>query len=481
LTAIQKKLKTHKGKAMKKTVFALFFGGRDLFPGAMIESARKDLTEVLTENDFGFIVIPEGIIPDGAVASEKEGKEYADFLKENEGLFDGVILCLPNFGDENGAVAALRDANVPILVQAYPDELNKMGPEDRRDAFCGKFSVMDVFTQFGILFTALPPHTVHPKSDKFREHLDIFSRICKVVKGMKRMRLGALGARTSAFKTVRFDELTFEKYGITTETLDLSEIFDRVSTISENSEKIKLKAETLKNYTCWKGVPGESFKNIVKLAVVIDDLINELNLDAITLRCWLEIEKQLKISPCVILSELNDRGIPAACELDGGNAVAMMALNLATGGPSACLDWNNNYGDDENKCVLFHCGPVPQKMMQAKGQIVDHPMFARVLGAGCGFGCNTGRIAPSPFTYASSMTKDGKLIFYLGEGEFTKDKLPKEFFGCGGVVKIDGLQNKLNKIGISGYRHHVSASFGNCSEALRRAFAEYLNYEVMDI
>ncbi len=93
-------------------------------------------------------MVDESITKFGAVEGSGEGLKYAQFLKENRGKYDGVILCLPNFGDETGAIAALQDCGVPILIQAYPDELGKMGFADRRDAFCGKFSVMDVFCQY---------------------------------------------------------------------------------------------------------------------------------------------------------------------------------------------------------------------------------------------------------------------------------------------------------------------------------------------
>lgn len=33
---------------------------------------------------------------------------------------------MPIFADENGAITALQDAGVPILMQAYPDEIGKM-------------------------------------------------------------------------------------------------------------------------------------------------------------------------------------------------------------------------------------------------------------------------------------------------------------------------------------------------------------------
>ena len=464
-----------------KSTFALYFGNRGFFPEYLIARARKELSAKLSELGHKTIELDESATRYGAVENPAEGNIYAEFLKQNKGKFQGVILCLPNFGDENGAIAAMKDAGVPIFVHAYPDELDKMGFSDRRDAFCGKFSVMDVFTQYGIPFTALPPHTVHPSAGRFAENIGVFDAICKIVNGMKRMTVGALGARTTAFKTVRFDELTLQKYGITTEALDLSEIIFRTEQLDVNTAEYRAKAERLKNYTNWDGVPDKSFVTLTKLSVVIDEIIGEYELDALALRCWIELEKTLKISPCVLLSELNDRGFAAACELDVCNAIPMYAMHLATGKSPACLDWNNNYGEDENKCILFHCGPVAQSLMTAKGQVIDHPMFAKALGAGCAFGCNVGRIAPNPFTFSSSITVDGKLKFYLGEGKFTDDKIPEEFFGCAGVAHIENLQAKLNEIGYAGYRHHVAVAPGRVAKAMREAFTRYLHYEIMDI
>ncbi len=461
-----------------KQTFALFFGNRGFFPESLIAGARKEMSEKLEELGYGAIMLDADATRYGAVETPEEGKKYADFLKENKGKYDGVIICLPNFGDETGAVAAVQDAGVPILVQAYPDELDKMDMSVRRDSFCGKFSVMDVLYQYGVPFTALEPHTVSPASDDFKKNMETFAGVCRVVNGMKRFIVGAIGARTTAFKTVRFDELTLQKYGITTESLDLSEVFRRIKEVDESSEQYTKKKEFLAGYTSWEGVPDEKLVTLSKLSVVLDDLIEEYQMDALALRCWLELEKEIGVSPCVLLSELNDRGIPAACELDVCNAVAMRALHLASGKAPGCLDWNNNYADDREKCILFHCGPIAQSLMTAKGQIVDHPMFAKALQPGCGFGCNQGRISPTPFTYASSKTESGKLQWYLGEGEFTADKIPEEFFGCAGVAQIDDMQKKLIDIGKKGYRHHVSVTPGHVKDALLEAFNTYLNYEM---
>jgi L-fucose isomerase-like protein len=337
---------------------------------------------------------------------------------------------------------------------------------------------MDVFYQYGTKFTALKPHVVAPSSDQFKANVDHFDRVCRVVDGLRGLVVGAIGARTTAFKTVRIDEVALQRHGITMETLDLSHVFSRMDALKPKDEAYQEKAQALKAYTSWNGVPEEAFDKIVRLAVVLDAIIDEYRMDAIALRCWLEMQQQLGISACVVLGELNNRGVPAACEVDVGNAIAMRALHLASGKPAACLDWNNNYGEDEDKCILFHCGPVPRELMVDRGRIADHAILANEVGEGCGFGCHVGRIAPFDFTFGSMLTDEGKLRFYLGQGRFTQDIIPEEFFGCAGVAQIEKLQDVLLHVGYNGYRHHVSVTSGRVQAPVREALAHYLGFDV---
>lgn len=466
---------------MKDITFALYFGNRGFFPGSLVSSARKEVKKAVESLGYKTLIMNESDTKYGAVETVKEGRVYAKFLKENRGKYDGIILSLPNFGDENGAITALEDCEVPILVQAYPDEIGKMGFSERRDAFCGKFSIMDVFYQYGLPFTTFKPHTVNPTTKEFKKHLKWFAAVCRIVGGMKKFTVGAIGARTTAFKTVRFDELTLQKYKITTETLDLSELFQRVRNIKTGTSEYIKKSKRLKNYTNFNNVPSSKFEQLTKVGIAIDDIIKEYELDALALRCWIEIEKELGISPCVLLSELNDRGIVASCELDICNTVTMYALSLASERSSICLDWNNNYGDEKDKCILFHCGSVAQSLMTKKGEVIEHPMFAKSFGAGCGWGCNVGRIAKSPMTFASSKTENGKLVLYLGEGAFTGEEIEEGYFGCAGVVEIKNLQDKLLKIGKNGFRHHVSVTFGQVELPIREAIETYLGYNIIEI
>ena len=465
---------------MKKQTFALYFGNRGFFPASLIGTARTEMEKAVTDAGYGFLMPPAEMTRYGAVETRQEGWKYAEWLKSHEGEYDGVIMSLPNFSDENGAVAALQNAGKPILIQAYPDEIGKMDFDHRRDSYCGKFSIEDVFHQYGIGYTALEPHVVHPLTKEFEQNLNDFAAICRVVNGMKKFSIGILGARTSKFKTVRYDEITLQKYGITCETFDLSDLFARVKNYSDNDEKVIARAEHLKNYTDFSKVPADKLLTLSKVSVVIDDYMSEYRLDCITLRCWEEMQSELGVAPCVLLSELNDRGIAASCEIDLCSAINMYSMQLASQKPTACLDWNNNYGDDPDKVILFHCGSTAQSLMRGKGTVTDHKMFAKGC-PGCGWGSNEGRIAPFKMTFSNCKTEDGKLTFYLGEGEFTDDEIEKEFFGCGGVAKIDGLQKKLLKLGREGFRHHTAIGVGHMSHILREAFAYYLGYDIMEL
>lgn len=465
-----------------KPTFALFFGNRGFFPGELIADARRELTDAVCGLGFGTLDMGEDHTRYGAVETAEEGKAYANFLKAHAGQYDGVILCLPNFGDENGAITALRDCGVPILVQAYPDEAGRMDFSHRRDAFCGKLSVMDVFHQNGLPFTAFIPHVAHPASEAFRRNLADFAAVCRVVKGMKRLTVGAIGARTTAFKTVRFDEVALQKAGVTVESLDLSDLFRRIGALAETAPAVRDKMHALTAYSDFRQAPPEKVAVLARLGVALDGIIAEYGLDCLALRCWIEIEQQLGVAPCVLLGMLNDSGVSAACELDVCNAVAMQALSLASGSPSACMDWNNNYYDDPDRCILFHCGPAPQALMApGTGHITEQPMFKKSFGPGCGWGCNEGRLDAFPMTYLSAKTEDGRLSLYLGEGEMTNDAIEEGYFGVCGVAKVPGLQQKLLGIGRHGFRHHVSLTRGLCQAPLREAFRTYLGYDIVNL
>ena len=464
--------------AQGKTCFALYFGNRGFFPGKLIAGARESLLAAVRRNGFDAICMDENATRYGAVETPEEGRAFARFLRENEGKYRGVILSLPNFGDENGALEALKDEKVPILVQAFPDEAGKMDFENRRDAVCGKLAMCCALREAGIRYLQTEQFAVSPDTPQFDRDLRRFAAVCRTKAGMERFHMGILGARTTAFKTVRIDEIALHRHGIDTETVDLSTVFALAE--GAGDEKLRAKMEHLASLSDFSAWPPEKLENIARLAVAADEVIERYSLDAVAYRCWDELQKRFGVAPCLILGDLNERGIPAACETDAANAVIMRALYLASESPVMLLDANNNYGSSGEKCILFHCGPAPKSMMRGQAHIEEHLMFRKSYGEGSGVGINVGDLYEGDVTVGGLKTENGKLCALVAEGRLEDGDIESAFFGCKTVFTPSrGTANELLcRMADNGFRHHLAVAKGHCARAVKEALAGYLGYEV---
>ena len=155
----------------------------------------------------------------------------------------------------------------------------------------------------------------------------------------------------------------------------------------------------------------------------------------------------------------------------------MRALGLAADFPVMLLDVNNNYNDDADRCILFHCGPAPASLMKGKGTIEEHLMFRKSYGEGTGVGINKGEYLEGKATLGSFKTENGELCAFASEGELTDDEIEACFFGCGKVFKKDNVNAMLNYMSENGYRHHVAITLGNWAQSLKDAF-DYLGYKI---
>ena len=460
--------------------FAVCLANRGTFPGSLFDAARKELSKALSAQGHSALLLPEGATRHDAVGSPAEGRVYAKFLAAHRGEYDGVILSLPNFGDENGAVVALKDAGVPILVQAFPDEPDKMGIYERRDAVCGKLAVCNVLRQAGVPYTLTENFAVAPKSKAFAADVRRFAAICRIVKGLRTFNVGVLGARTTPFKTVRIDEIAFQRHGVNVETLDLADVFRRMR--KADAKTVAAKCKEMTSYARRTPCCAKRIDALSRLAVAIDEIVEEYGLDSVAIRCWDDFQVEWGISPCVVMSMLNDRGFPAACETDVDNAVMMRAVGLAAGEcePVAVFDVNNNYRNAKDKAVFFHCSAVPRGMLVQKGLMDDHPILAKSMGPGVGVGVYNGKMRPGFVTVASLRTEGGRLKGFVTEGEITALDPGRGFFGTGFVFrKADGDMNGLfNYMAENGFRHHVAFAYGLNAVAVREALVKYLGYEV---
>jgi L-fucose isomerase-like protein len=462
-------------------VLGLIVGNRAGFPGHVCESGRETMLKVLEEGAIKVIALGLEDTEHGSVGSLEDAYRCAELFRAHRDEIDGILVTLPNFGDERAIANTLRlaDLNVPALIHAFPDTTGKMASTDRRDSFCGKVSVCNNLYQYGIPFTVTKRHTVSPEAESFRNDLRQFAGVCRVVRGLRRARFGMLGARTTAFNTVRFSEKLLEKAGITVETLDLSEAFGRIAALSESDARVESKLTAIKSYANTAAVPSHALVKIAKLGVVMDDWIHTNRYDATAVQCWTSIEEYFGVFPCTIMSMLSDGLVPAACETDIAGAASMYALALASGRPSALVDWNNNYEDDPDKGIVFHCSNLPRSVLVDEIATVNyHEGIADSFGKDNSWGILYGRMKADPFTYLRLSTDDcrGKITVYVGEGTFTND--PVDTFGGYGVVQVPNLQGLLRYICKNGFEHHVAINMTLVADIIHEAFTTYLGWDV---
>jgi L-fucose isomerase-like protein len=464
---------------MAKTTLAVIIGNRDFFPDRLVTEARADLLKLFKDLDIEPVILEDTATKLGGVETWTHAKICADLFKKNADRIDGVLVCLPNFGDEKGVADTLKlsGLKVPILVQAYPDNLDQLTVERRRDGFCGKVSVCNDLRQYGFAYTLTDLHTVHPLTESFKADLVKFVGVCRVVKGLKQARLGAIGARPGNFNTMRFSEKMLQSYGMSVLTVDFSEILGNAQRLADDDVRVKAKLDAILGYAKHAGVPSPALGRMAKLGLVIDDWMQANDLTATAIQCWTTLQQNYHINVCTLMSMMSEQLMPSACEVDITGVASMYALQLASGKPSALVDWNNNYGGDPDKCVLFHCGNWAKSFLPDI-EIKNAEILATTLGTENTYGAVAGRVPAGPLTYARLSTDDnqGRIRTYVGEGEFTDD--PLETFGARAVIHTPGLQKLMRYICKNGFEHHCAMNGSHSAAILVEAFETYFGWEV---
>jgi L-fucose isomerase-like protein len=465
---------------LKKQSFGIIIATRNIFNFKLAVEARKKVLSKLEGMGFGTVILPENETPTGNIEGYEDAVKCARYFKQNAGKIDGIIVVLPNFGDELGVVNTLKMAglNVPVLVQACDDDNDKVDVKSRRDAFCGKLSVCNNLYQYGIKFTDTIYHTYSLDSKEFTADIYKFSAICRVVKGMKGIRVGAIGTRPIGFQTMRFSEKILQQADITVVPVDMSEIIAAAEKIDVNAPEVVEKVEAIQNYgTCNILYKGQISKQ-ARFGLAVENWIADNNINISALQCWESIEKNYGCAACVTMSMMGEKLMPSACEVDVAGTIGMYALALASNKPSALLDWNNNFGEDRNKVVCTHCSNFPKSFFENEIEIGSLDILGTVLGQEDTFGAVKGKVAPGEMTYFRISTDDTKGVIktYLGEGRITDD--PYGMDGGIAVCEIPNLQNLMKYMCKNGFEHHVGMVRGHVADILEEAIGNYLGWEI---
>lgn len=462
----------------KKMTMGLIVGNRGFFPDHLAKSGREEMLRVLQNAGMDVVALTPEQSKYGAVETREESRGCAELFKRNSDRIDGIIVTLPNFGEERAIADTLRLAalRVPVLIQATPDDPKKMTIAFRRDSFCGKMSACNNLRQYGIPYSITTLHTEAPDSPEFAQDLEWFAAVCRIVNGFRNLRVGAIGARPAAFNTVRYSEKILEANGISIETLDLSEVLGRIDRMKDTDDGAQAKLAAIKKYVDSKDVPAPSLMKMAKLGAVIDQWMAKAEVQISAVQCWTSLEENFGVVPCTVMSMMSNELLSSACEVDIAGVLGMHALQLASGTPSALLDWNNNYGNNPDKAVCFHCANLPKHFFRSF-KMDFQEIIAGTVGKENTYGTVVGLIKPENMSFARFSTDDtsGKMRGYVGEGRFTDD--PLNTFGGAGVVEIPKMQRLLHYICENGFEHHVAANLSTVAGAVHEASTRYLGWD----
>src|SRR5215471_16250627 len=375
--------------------FGMIVGNRGFFPDHLAKSGREEMIAAIRKAGHDVVALGPEETKYGAIETRPEAARCADLFRANRDRIDGVIVTLPNFGDERAIADCLR--------------------------------------------------------------------------------IGAIGARPAAFNTVRYSEKLLERAGISVEPIDLSEILGRIDRMKDTEAQPKLNA--IKKYVSTDSVPADALMKMAKLGAVVDGWMAQAGVGISAIQCWTSLEEYFGVVPCTVMSMMSENLMSSACEVDICGVIGMHALQLASRTPSALLDWNNNYGDDPDKAVCFHCSNLPKHFFRDV-KMDFQEIIAGTVGKENTFGTCVGRVKSGPMCFARFSTDDtsGRIRGYSGSGQFTDD--PLETFGGAGVVEIAGLQKLLHYICENGFEHHVAANFSSVAPAIHEASTRYLGWEM---
>lgn len=461
------------------TSIGIIIGNRDFFPDKLVAEARIDCIELCKKLNIKPILLSDADTKLGGVETFGDAQKCATLFKAHAEEIMGVLVVLPNFGDEKGVADTLKlsGLNVPVLIQAYPDDLDKLDVARRRDAWCGKISVCNNLYQYGIKYSLTEKHVIRLTESTFEKELLDFVAVCRVVRGLRNVRIGAVGARPGAFNTVRYSEKILQRNGISVTTIDLSAILGNANRLKDTDDVVKQRIDKIRGYASVGRTPDSRLLQMAKLDIALTDFMEEFSLDATAIQCWTSLQQNYGCNVCTSMSIMSENMLPSACEVDVTGTLSMYAMQLASGSPSALVDWNNNYGNDEEKCVLFHCGNWAKSFLPDI-EISTAPILGTSVGEENTYGALAGRTPAMPLTYGRISTDDPKGVMkaYIGEGMLTDDEL--RTFGNRAVAKIPDLQGLMKYVCRNGFEHHVVMNASKTAHILKEAFENYMGWEV---
>jgi L-fucose isomerase-like protein len=460
----------------KKVKLGLVPANRGFFSDVLAARMRGQTIKAMQAAGAEVVVPDTNMTKVGCVETRDEAEKCGRMFREAR--VDGIIVGAMNFGDEQGVAHTIRHAerNVPILIFGCQEEGPLSPRMERRDSFCGLLSIGEALRQLGVKYTVASVPICFPTDTSFKKDLGWFLGVCRVVNGVRNARYGQIGARPDNFWTCRVDEKQLQRLGVTTVTLDLSEIIYQVQQMKEDA-RLKATLADLKRHVDASAMPHDVMVKIAKFERAVEQFVERANLDGLAVQCWTSLQDNLGICSCGTMGRLGDRGIPSACEVDVLGTLTMHSLMLAGGSPAALADWNNLHHKDPELANLWHCGVFPVSFAGTKARMATHKIIADTCGPENCRGVVEFEVKPGPLTVARvTQDPEGGWKSVIAEGRV--EKTTEKTFGAYGWTRIKGLPRLYRDVLVRHFPHHAGITQGHVGNVLWEAWGNYLDFEV---
>ncbi len=415
----------------------------------------------------------------GCVENRGEAEICAELFRQHN--VQGIVIGAVNFGDEQAAAWTVRQArlDVPVLIFGCQDEEVLTRQTARRDAFCGLLSIGEVLRQIGARYSVASRPICFPRDASFAADLDWFSRVCRVVNGIRNARYGQIGIRPDAFWTCRFDEKQLQRLGPTTVVLDLSEVIAGANATADSDPEVAATIQAIQGYADASAIPSESLLRSAKLDVFLRRWKQANAVDALAMQCWTSIQNHYGVCSCTTMARLGDDGVPAACESDVLGTLSMHACTLASGSAAALADWNNLHNEDDDLVNVWHCGVFPASFTSQRAKLALHEIMVAGGAAKREHAYGTLELVadPSPLTLCRvTQDADGAWQAVLAQGAIESNRA--ETFGGYGWCRIQHLQRLYRDVLLRHFPHHVAITRTHVGNVLWEALGNYLGMDL---
>ena len=86
----------------KQTTLGVIIGNRDFFPDKLVAEARNEILDLFKKLNITPVLLSDADSKLGGVETFAEAQKCAALFNKHAEEIDGILVVLPNFGDEKG-------------------------------------------------------------------------------------------------------------------------------------------------------------------------------------------------------------------------------------------------------------------------------------------------------------------------------------------------------------------------------------------